>query len=126
MDPNLFYIDMGRLFEVLVAIIVLSFFLERALAVVFEHRLWTSRMKGRGLKAPIAFVVALFVCWYWDFDAISTVILADQTRTMGHIITAGVIAGGSKASIKLFHDVVGAMSDAEKKRKGLGLNAQAN
>ena len=123
MDPNLFHVDMGRLFEVLIAIIVLSFFLERALAVLFEHRLWTGRMNGRGFKAPIAFAVALGVCWYWDFDAISTTILADQTSFPGHLITAGVIAGGSKASIKLFHDMMGAMSDAEKKRKEL--NAQA-
>ena len=123
MDPNLFHIDMGRLFEVLIAIIVLLFFLERALAVVFEHRLWTGRMNGRGLKAPIAFAVAIGVCRYWDFDAISTTILADQTTFPGHLITAGVIAGGSKASIKLFHDMMGAMSDAEKKRKDL--NAQA-
>ena len=114
---------MGRLFEALVAIIVLSFFLERALAVVFEHRAWTSRMKDRGFKAPIALIVAFGVCRYWDFDAISAVILADQTRLVGHIITAGVIAGGSKASIKLFHDVMGAMSNAEKKWKEL--NAQA-
>ena len=118
MDPNLFHIDMGRLIEVLVAIIVLSFFLERALAVVFEHRLWTSR-KPRGFKAPIAFLLAFFVCRYWDFDAISATILADQTSIWGHLITAGVIAGGSKASIKLFHDMMGAMSDAEKKRKEL-------
>ena len=117
MDPNLFHIDMGRLFEVLVGIIVLSFFLERALAVVFEHRWWTARLKDRGFKAPIAVLVALAVCVYWDFDAISTVFLVDETRLVGHIITAAVIAGGSKASIKLFHDVMGAMSDAEKARK---------
>ena len=42
-------------------------------------------------------------------------------EVVGHIITAGVIAGGSKASIKLFHDVMGAMSDAEKKRKQLNV-----
>ena len=76
MDPNLFHIDMGRLFEVLVAIIVLSFFLERALAIVFEHRLWTGRMNESGFKTPIAFIVAFGVCRYWDFDAVSTTILA--------------------------------------------------
>ena len=119
MDPNLFHIDLERLFEVLVVIIVLSFFLERALAVVFEHRLWAGRMKSKGLKAPIAYIVAFGVCWYWDFDAISTIILADQTSLAGHLITAGVIAGGSKASIKLFHDIMKTMSDAEKERKGL-------
>ncbi len=37
MDPNLFHIDWDRLFEVLLAIIVLAFFLERAPALLFEH-----------------------------------------------------------------------------------------
>ena len=59
----------------LIAIIVLSFFLERALAVAYERRLWTDRMNGRGFKAPIAFAVVFGVCRYWDFDAISTTIL---------------------------------------------------
>ena len=54
-------------------------------------------MNGRGWKAPIAFAVAFGVCRYWDFDAISTTILADQTSFPGRLITAGVIAGGSKA-----------------------------
>ena len=52
MDPNLFHIDMGRLFEVLVGIIVLSFFLERALAVIFEHRAWTEPNERSRLSRP--------------------------------------------------------------------------
>ena len=58
MDPNLFHVDMGRLIEVLVAIIVLSFFLERALAVVFEHRLWTSRKTVR-LQGPDCLFISI-------------------------------------------------------------------
>ncbi|MDD9995546.1 MAG: hypothetical protein OXS35_07370 [Dehalococcoidia bacterium] len=116
MDPSDFSMD--RLFEVLVTIIVLSFFVERALAIIFEHRLWTTHMAGKGVKAPIAFLLAWGVCTQWDFDAISTTILVEQTPRVGHLLTAAIIAGGSKASIKLFHDVMGAMSDAEKKRKG--------
>jgi hypothetical protein len=38
MDPNLFHIDLERLFEVLMAIVVLSFFVERALSLLFGHR----------------------------------------------------------------------------------------
>ena len=44
MDPNLFHVDMQRLFEALTAIIVLSFFLERTLALLFEHRLWVAHV----------------------------------------------------------------------------------
>ena len=39
----------------------------------------------------------------------------------GHFITAAIVAGGSKASIKFFHDVMGVMSNAEKRRKGVQL-----
>ena len=84
----------------------------------------TAELREEGFKAPIAFLLAFFVCRYWDaFSSMRSVpcpaILADQTSIWGHLITAGVIAGGSKASIKLFHDMMGAMSDAEKKRKEL-------
>jgi len=106
MDPNLFHLDWDRLFEVLVTIIVLSFFLERALALVFEHRLFVRYFDKKGLKEPIAFVVALLVCRRWNFDAVSMTILAERTTLLGEVITAAVIAGGSKASIKLFHDTM--------------------
>jgi len=114
MDPNLFRVDMERLGEVLIAIVVLSFFLERALALIFEHRLYIARFGDRGLKEPIAFLAALFVCWNWDFDAVSTVILAERTQLTGQLITAGIIAGGSKASVKLFQDLMGVKSSAAK------------
>jgi hypothetical protein len=117
MDPNLFQLDYGRLGEVLTAIVALAFFLERALAILFEHRVFATRFGGSGLKAPIAFIVALGICRQWHFDAISMTILADQTNFFGYAITAAVIAGGSKASVKLFHDVFNTMSDAERFRK---------
>ena len=65
-----------------------------------------------GLKEPIAFVVALVVCIYWDFDLVSVVLTSETTSLLGQIITAGVIAGGSKASVKLFHDVMNVRSAA--------------
>ena len=114
MDPNLFYVDWEQLSEVLIAIIVLSFFVERALALVFEHRLFVARFSEKGLKEPIAFLTAFMICRNWDFDALSTIILAEQTQLLGQAVTAGVIAGGSKASIKLFHDLMGVKSTAKK------------
>src|SRR5262245_46636282 len=88
MDPNLFHVDLERLGEVLVAVIVLSFFVERALAIVFEHRLWVQRFPNSGLKEPIAFLVALGICRFWDFDAVSTTILAERTNFFGQALTA--------------------------------------
>ena len=119
MDPNLFRQDYERLFEALTTIIVLAFFVERALSLVFEHRYYIARFEDRGFKAPLAFLVALGVCVYWDFDALSIVVLRERTQFLGHVVTAAVIAGGSKAAITLFHNVFGAMSDAEKQRKNL-------
>lgn len=119
MDPNLFHLEYERLFEVLTTVVVLSFFVERTLALVFEHRLFIKYFDKRGLKEPIAFLVALAVCRTWDFDAVSMTILTERTTLFGHVITAGLVAGGSKASIKLFHDVFKSMSTAEKERRTL-------
>ncbi len=116
MDPNLFHLDWDRLFEVLATIIVLSFVLERALALVFEHRAFIKVFNNKGIKAPVAFLVSLVVCLKWQFDAVSMIILAEKTTLLGEVITAAVIAGGSKASIKLFHDVMDVRSDADRVR----------
>lgn len=117
MDPNLFRIDGERLYEEVIAIVVLSFFLERALALVFEHRLFVEKFSKKGFKEFIAFGVAFAVCKKWDFDAVSVMLTAETTNGMGHAITAGVVAGGSKASVKFFHDVLKTYSSAEDERR---------
>lgn len=106
MDPNLFHLDWDRLIEVLTAIVVLSFILERALALLFEHRVFVDKLSSQGLKEPIAFVLALLVCWKWQFDAISMTVLSEKTSFIGEAITAGIIAGGGKGSLRLFRDVL--------------------
>jgi hypothetical protein len=45
MDLNLFHLDYERLFEVLVTIVILSFFIERALLVLFESRFFIERFE---------------------------------------------------------------------------------
>lgn len=112
MDPNLFHLDWQRTVEVLAAIVVLSFVVERALALLFEHRAFVRAFDRRGVKEPIAFLVALGACLYWDFDAVSMIILQEKTSLAGAVLTAGVIAGGSKGAIKLFRDVLGFKSRA--------------
>ena len=118
MDPNMFHIDWERLFEVLITIVVLSFFVERALAIVFENRHFVGKLKGKGIKEPIAFGLAFLVCWYWEFDALSMTILTEKTSLLGEAITGAVIAGGSKASIKLFHDLMEVRSTAARESAG--------
>jgi len=122
MDPNLFAIDYDRLFEVLVTIVVFSFFVERSLSVVFESRwfidVYEANQKRKGLKEVIALVVSIALCAFWKFDAISVIVVSKtEMQIPGYILTGAVIAGGSKASIKLFQDVMGFMSTAEKERK---------
>ena len=117
MDPNLFAIDGERLFQVLMAIVVLSFFLERALALVFESRLLVDKLSKRGLKEPITLALALAVCHHWDFDAMSVLFVRERTSFFGHLLTAAIVAGGSKASIKFFHDVLNVKSTAEDERE---------
>lgn len=114
MDPNLFALDVQRLGEVLLAVIVLSFFVERSLSLLFEHRVYVQRFKGRGFKEPIALIVSVAVCWAWQFDALSIVFVADQMNWVGYFVTGAIIAGGSKASIRLFHDLWGVMSTAKR------------
>ncbi len=136
MDPNLFHLDWARVAEVLVAITVLAFFLERALAVLFESRFFLQVVQGRRpetdaqespksgpvrggvgtfpIQELIAFAVAAAVCMIWKFDAISMIFLKEQTTVLGAVVTGGVVAGGSKASVKLFRDVMGIKSTARR------------
>ena len=111
-DPNLFHIDWDRTFEVLSAIAIVAIMVERGLSLVFENRLFVARLKGSGLKELIAFGVSAYVCWQWHFDALSTILLTDHTSHLGELITAAVVAGGSKGSVKLFRDFLGVRSNA--------------
>lgn len=112
MDPNLFHIDGERLMEVLFTIVVLSFFVERALSVLFESRFFIKRLSKKSLKELIAFIVGTVLCWYWDFDAISILLVKEKMTVYGFILTGAIIAGGSKGSVKLFKDLLGVKSSA--------------
>ena len=119
MDPNLFFIDWERVFEALATIVVLAFVLERGLAVIFESRYYINRIENKHIyiKEFIALVVGIVVCEIWHFDAISMVLLKAKTTWFGAAVTGAIVAGGSKASIKLFRDVFHFMSSAEDERQ---------
>lgn len=118
MDPNLFHLDWERTFEVLATIVVLSIFVERALALIFEQRWFVEAYKrslrGKGIKELISFTVSFLTCLHWNFDSVSMILLTEKVNIFGQILTATVIAGGSKGSIKLFRDVLGFKSQAYK------------
>ncbi len=64
------------------------------------------------IKEALAFALAAGVCVAVDFDAVSLIILSPQTTTWGAILTGAVVAGGSKAAIMLFHDLLKVRSQA--------------
>jgi hypothetical protein len=116
MDPNLFHVDFERLFEVLMTIVVLSFFIERALSVLFGHRLYV-RLEERGFKGAkevVAFTVSVACCYYWQFDALSILLVRDTNSKFGYLLTGGIIAGGSKASLRLFYEIMDVKTQAER------------
>ena len=114
MDPNLFNVDGERLLQVMFTIVLLSFIVERALSILFESNFFISRFKGKSLKELIAFAVSAAICYYWNFDALSILLVQEKTGLYGSLITGAVVAGGSKGSVKLFHDVLGMKSKAMK------------
>ena len=117
MDPNLFHLEWERVAEVLAAVVLMSFLLERALSLVFGNRYYVERMEDKHVKEVISFVLSAAVCWYWDFDAVSMVFLKEQTTFFGILVTGAVVAGGSKGAIKLFRDVLGFRTTAEEELK---------
>lgn len=112
MDPNLFRIDWEVLAEVLTTVVVLSFFVERALSLLFEHRWFVKRLNEKGLKEPISFIVSFLTVRYWEFDSLSILLHREEASLWGYALTAAIVAGGSKASIKLFHDLLDVKSSA--------------
>ena len=116
MDPNLFFVDWERLFEVMVMIVALSFFVERALSPLFESNFYVNVFRGKSMKEVIAFALGALVCWYWDFDAFSILLTREKVTVLGAVLTGAIIAGGSKASIKLFRDIFKFRSTAENTR----------
>lgn len=125
MDPNLFHLDWDRTFEVLAAIVILAFLLERALALLFENRWWLDRFDDKISKELIAFGLAAVVCWLWKFDALSMIVLTGKTTAVGELISAAAIAGGSKASIKLFRDILDFKSSGYREKEQAAGGASA-
>ena len=145
MDPNLFFIDYERLLEVLITIVILSFFIERALALLFESRFFVELTESglviieirkergesydtvnkdkkavKGLKELISFAISVLVCVLWKFDAFSIILVSKETmNVVGMIITGAIIAGGSKGSIWLFKNIIGWMSSTEEARNNV-------
>jgi hypothetical protein len=147
MDPNYFHLDYAKLVEILLTIIVLSFLVERALALLFESRFFIyltesgnvvikmkeergetiddatrkkleKRKKKSLVKETIALIVSIIACYLCRFDAFTILFVTSEKMTVvGYILTGAIIAGGSKASIALFKNVMDVMSSGEEARR---------
>ncbi len=121
-SPNSFQLDYNAVFEALTTVVVFSFIIERALSVLFESRPFIERISKsgsskKGVKEIITLVVSLAFIFWIKFDVITSILQNSAVATVpGMILTSFVIAGGSKASLGLFRDVLGFMSSAEKER----------
>ncbi len=117
MDPLLFGLNQDVVLEALGAVILLSLIIERGLSVVFGHKLFVNKLKGHGWKEPIALLVSWAVIYYIEFDVIAVAFSQEENSMIGYLVTAGVIAGGSKGSIALFSTWLDWRSSAEKNAK---------
>jgi hypothetical protein len=120
MDPNLFAVDWQQTGEVLMTIVVLAFIVERALAPAFESQWYLDKLGPKHVKELIGFLVSAAVCIAWKVDALSVILHGDHMTFMGEVVSGAVVSGGSKASLKLFRDVMGIENqqakDAREKR----------
>jgi len=69
------------------------------------------------IKELGAFLLSLAICLAFEFDALAIIMLSTETHVWGEIMTAAVVAGGSKASVKLFHDLLGIRSSVLQEMK---------
>jgi hypothetical protein len=117
MDPLLFGIKGDVVAEVLGAIVLLSLIIERFFAPIFEWRVVLSKIADKGVKEPVVLLASFLVVYFYEFDAMAVIFTQEQTSFVGYLITAGVVAGGSKGSIALFRDFLGWKSTAQKERE---------
>jgi len=97
------------------SVAVLAIFVERALAIAFEHPLWMRFFdRVNGIKEIIALALSYAICKDVGFDAIALVTGDSSVHRAGLWITAATIAGGSKGSKRLFYELWGIKSRAAK------------
>jgi endonuclease G len=126
MDPNLIHVDWERTFEALTMVVILSFVVERFLAIFFESDPFIRHVDRKGVKEAIALAASVGVCAYWKFDAVGMILLTADTTLAGYVVTGALIAGGSKASLKVFHDVLNIRSSSMNLRHDIRAEAAAD
>jgi len=107
--PPILPVNGNEVFTILWVIVVLAFMVERALAVPFEHRAWQALERDfhlRGLKELLAVLLAYQIGARTGFDALA-LMFHQPSDLQTRLVTALIIAGGSKGAVKLMQDVLG-------------------
>ena len=94
---------MAYLFKLL----ILALLLERGLFFLFDYSLWRKKIKDLYLRAPISFLVAWSITYWYDLDILSPTLDPGSGSTyLGVLITALIVAGGSAGLITLMQDIL--------------------
>ncbi|WP_420548319.1 hypothetical protein [Curvivirga sp.] len=99
-------------------VILLAMVLERSSALLFESRWWKqAKEKFPNLlsKSFVSFLVSLGICYQINFDILvsfTTAATPTCSTSLGMIVTAALIAGGSKGAIRLFQGYLGFSQEA--------------
>ena len=114
---------------ILGVVVIVAMILERALSVLFEWRLWQNHLKDRGLRTPVALIVAVIIVFNLELNVFyfmflglndggnnSLDITATRDNTVQLLVSAALIAGGSKGAVLLFQGVLGFGRDAVDQR----------
>ena len=87
-------VDWEGIIGVLSQVSIIAVFQERALALIFEHRGLTDKLKG--WKEVITFGVSFAICKTWGIDVIGSILSVPNDHRLGIVLSAMAIAGGSK------------------------------
>ncbi len=133
LDPNQFAINWATIFEMLALIILLAFVVERALAMVYESKPYVRislkrKKEDKGdFKTLGAFILSALVTILFQIDLVAVILSHAHTSLVGELLTASVIAGGSKASIALFRNILDVKSsDYDRAQTELAAHRAAN
>jgi len=96
---------------------VVAFVIERILDFVFDYRPIRERIKNKGIKAPIALALSLFICFWRELDIFAALFRDSETSFVGMVLTGFFLAGGAGAAMTLFHNVLGLSQSLKRERQ---------
>jgi hypothetical protein len=98
--------ELEQVGRVLLVFLVLSVVFEVALTPIFNWRVFLARFEGKGVKTPVAVILAFIVFWGYGLDIISDLLVALNYKAErsfgGQVLTALLIAGGSDGVFRIF------------------------